>query len=248
MLRTIKLMILSTTLVALAVPAATAQEMTADDILKRLQAQRTRTLSFVAESTPEGAQETAVTAAAVDENAQISTAPSVDTGVLQLTPVKNASGNSDVNIAAGSDSATTTSSSQQISSGQPESLPVIAASAIPAEMEIAFTIDLTIYFDFDSSVLQAKSKTQLTALCQAILADTGEGRYQIIGHTDAKGKASYNKRLSQARADEVVRYMVSDCGIEPARLQAVGQGEERLKNDENPNSPHNRRVEVQVLS
>jgi outer membrane protein OmpA-like peptidoglycan-associated protein len=124
----------------------------------------------------------------------------------------------------------------------------VNVAAVPEDIEISFTIDLTIYFDFDSAILQAKSKTQLESLCQAILADTGDGQYQILGHTDAKGKPSYNKRLSQARADEVVRYIVSDCGVDPARLQAVGIGEERLKNVDDPNSSDNRRVEVQVLS
>ena len=123
------------------------------------------------------------------------------------------------------------------------------APATPLDQPaMPMTIDLTIYFDFDSALLLPKSKTQLTALCAAIKADTGEGTYQIIGHTDAKGKASYNQRLSQARADEVVRYMTTSCDIDSARLKAVGAGEGHLKLPGEPRSPENRRVEVQVLS
>ncbi len=214
MFRTAKFLVLSTTLAALSAPLVHAQEMTADDILKRLQAQRSRTLAFVTESTPEAGEETTMTAqGATQDDTQ-----TARTGALQLSPVDGAEA------------------------------PVVAVAAMPAEVAAALTIDLTIYFDFDSAVLQTKSKTQLNALCQAIASDSGEGRYQIIGHTDSKGRAAYNQRLSQARADEVVRYMVSDCGIGGDRLQAVGQGEMRPADAANPGSSKNRRVEVQVLS
>ena len=80
----------------------------------------------------------------------------------------------------------------------------------------------------------------------AMIAESVSGTYQIIGHTDASGSASYNLTLSQARADEVVRYMVRDCGIDAALLEAVGMGEASLKNTENPRSYENRRVEIKV--
>ena len=128
--------------------------------------------------------------------------------------------------------------------------------AIPEEM----VIDLTIFFEFDSALLKAESKSQVDALCSAIeaneaaLAANGEntaptehGGYQIIGHTDAAGSVQYNLRLSQARADEVVRYMVRECGIDGALLQAVGMGEARLKDPANPRADSNRRVEIQVV-
>ncbi len=249
MYRPFKIAVLIGTLTALAAPVAQAQEMTAEDILKRLQAQRTRTLSFVEESKPEGSDETAVSVTPANDTELATTAPSVDSGGLVLTPVDDGSGASSVALSTSSDGVSSQGSTQLATGQQSETLPVVStSSSVPEDMEITLTIDLTIYFDFDSAVLQAKSKTQLNALCQAIQADTSQGRYQIIGHTDAKGKASYNQVLSQARADEVVRYMVSDCGIDAARLQAIGEGENRLKAEDDPNSPENRRVEVQVLS
>ncbi|MCF6306096.1 MAG: OmpA family protein [Rhodobacteraceae bacterium] len=80
----------------------------------------------------------------------------------------------------------------------------------------------------------------------AMIAESTSGTYQIIGHTDASGSASYNLTLSQARADEVVRYMVRECGIDAALLEAVGMGEGRLKDTGNPRADANRRVEIQV--
>ena len=129
-------------------------------------------------------------------------------------------------------------------------------SAIPEEL----VIDLTIFFEFDSALLKTESKSQVDALCSAIQANEAalmasseaaveieHGSYQIIGHTDASGSVTYNLSLSQARADEVVRYMVRECGIDGNVLQAVGMGEGRLKNASDPRADQNRRVEIQVV-
>ena len=134
-------------------------------------------------------------------------------------------------------------------------------AAIPEEM----VIDLTIFFEFDSALLKTECKTQVDALCSAIQANedataamvadgiaaempaSSHGTYQIIGHTDASGSVQYNLSLSQARADEVVRYMVRECGIDGSILQAVGMGEGKLKDPANPRADANRRVEIQVV-
>lgn len=250
------------TLLALLAPSVQADEMTAEDILQRLQAQRSRTLGFVEASKPAGEtnEETAVTMAPVapvmtpvDESAG-STAPSVNTTGLTLqatdSGTDSGTGSSGLQLTASQDDTGTQSAPSVTTTQGNEAMPTLAtAPATPLDQPaMPMTIDLTIYFDFDSALLLPKSKTQLTALCAAIKADTGEGTYQIIGHTDAKGKASYNQRLSQARADEVVRYMTTSCDIDSARLKAVGAGEGHLKLPGEPRSPENRRVEVQVLS
>ncbi|GGA10419.1 OmpA family protein [Neptunicoccus cionae] len=239
------------TLLALLTPSVQADEMSAEDILQRLQAQRSRTLGFVEASKPAGnaAEETALTMAPADES-EGSVAPSVSSTGLTLQASDQGSGTSGLQLTATQD-ATGTQAAPSVTSGNgAETLPTLATASAtrPEQPSEAMTIDLTIYFDFDSALLQPKSKTQLTALCAAIKADSGEGTYQIIGHTDAKGKADYNKRLSQARADEVVRYMTTSCAIDQSRLQAVGAGEERLKIPADPGASENRRVEVQVLS
>ncbi len=133
-----------------------------------------------------------------------------------------------------------------------------AASTEGMVMPEDMVIDLTIFFEFDSALLKPESKTQVDALCSAISANeaalaaegtapAAHGAYQIIGHTDASGSVAYNLSLSQARADEVVRYMVRECGIDGNTLQAVGMGEGRLKDPSNPRADQNRRVEIQVV-
>ena len=49
----------------------------------------------------------------------------------------------------------------------------------------------------------------------------------IEGHSDSMGKDTYNKWLSQKRAEAVQDYLVSRYGIAKERLQAMGYGEER---------------------
>jgi outer membrane protein OmpA-like peptidoglycan-associated protein len=64
------------------------------------------------------------------------------------------------------------------------------------------------------------------------------------GYTDADGSSVTNQRLSEARAQSVVSYLVSQ-GIEPTRLRAVGYGERNpvAPNDTAYNKSLNRRIE-----
>ena len=129
------------------------------------------------------------------------------------------------------------------------------ASGAVAPVKVAYTeldkadqINFRIGFDFDSAVLRETEKPKLAALCTAMRA-VDVAVFRIVGHTDAAGTEVYNEKLSLLRAEEVKRHLVSEeCGIEPARLQAVGVGKRYLYNTEDPRSEDNRRVEFQALS
>ena len=101
-------------------------------------------------------------------------------------------------------------------------------------------------FDFDSAALRADQKPKLAGLCQAMKASNDVAVFQIVGHTDSSGSATYNQRLSLLRAQEVKRHLVSDCGIADTRLEAIGMGE-TIPYDQNvPLSYVNRRFEFQA--
>ena len=106
---------------------------------------------------------------------------------------------------------------------------------------------INISFDFDSAALRADQKPKLTKLCN-VIRNIDIERFKIMGHTDSSGSADYNQRLSRLRAEEVKRYMVSDCDIEEDRLVAVGLGESEPLNPSDPRADENRRVEFQVSS
>jgi OOP family OmpA-OmpF porin len=123
--------------------------------------------------------------------------------------------------------------------------PVAATTYV--ELDKSEQVNFQIAFDFDSAALRDDQKPMLSALCEVMNAIDVE-KFRIVGHTDASGSADYNQRLSQLRAEEVKRFLVSDCGIADSRLEAVGVGMDFLLDKEDPRSDVNRRVEFQAMS
>ena len=70
----------------------------------------------------------------------------------------------------------------------------------------------------------------------------------VAGHTDDRGKASYNKQLSERRAHAVRDYLISK-GVSADHLTANGYGEERPVADNNTKEGRsiNRRVELAII-
>lgn len=80
-----------------------------------------------------------------------------------------------------------------------------------------------------------------------VLEKNPELRLKLEGHTSVEGDAAFNQKLSEARAQAAVAFLVEHEGIDAARLEAVGKGSSELKNTENPMAPENRRTEFIVL-
>lgn len=114
---------------------------------------------------------------------------------------------------------------------------------LPRSEQVAYQVK----FAFDSAALSPAEKPRLREVCAAVKA-AGVQQFRIIGHTDASGSAEYNQKLSILRAEEVERFFVGDCGIEPARLEAIGVGEQFPYDAADPAAAANRRVEFQALS
>lgn len=106
------------------------------------------------------------------------------------------------------------------------------------------SLSLLIQFDFDSARVKTESRQALSNLSEAMKSDKLAGaRFAIEGHTDARGRADYNLRLSQQRA-EAVRALLRDAGVEEARLVASGKGSTEPANKDEPNAAENRRVRI----
>ena len=84
-----------------------------------------------------------------------------------------------------------------------------------------------IFFDFDKATLRPESATALDELV-VLLKENPNVTIELSAHTDYKGSAEYNKRLSQRRAESVVKYL-TEHGIENERLTPVGYGKEMPK-------------------
>ncbi len=104
-----------------------------------------------------------------------------------------------------------------------------------------------IYFDYDKATLRPESIEELERIVR-FLQENLTLKVEISGHTDSDGSDIYNLRLSQARAQAVVDYLVSR-GISPNRLIAKGYGESRpvAPNDTPENKQKNRRTELKIL-
>ncbi|HEC09331.1 MAG TPA: OmpA family protein, partial [Acidimicrobiales bacterium] len=82
-----------------------------------------------------------------------------------------------------------------------------------------------------------------------LLTDVPEGTLVAVeGFTDSQGDAAANQRLSEARAQAVVDYLVSQ-GVSPDVLRASGNGESRpvASNDTAEGRAQNRRIEFNVV-
>ena len=79
----------------------------------------------------------------------------------------------------------------------------------------------------------------------AIIKDIPNIKIDVRGYTDASGKKSVNKWISEARAKSVKLYLGSH-GINPEIIDYKGFGEDDLLYKDKPYSPLNRRVEIEI--
>ncbi|MEO6228244.1 MAG: OmpA family protein [Thermomonas sp.] len=121
-----------------------------------------------------------------------------------------------------------------------------APAPAPAPVSKPASINMQINFEYNSAEISGSSARTMTTLAKALASPQLEGRkFTVIGHTDAKGSAAYNKTLSDRRAAAVRSYLMNN-GVTASRLKAMGKGESQLLNSDQPNAAENRRVEIQA--
>lgn len=109
-----------------------------------------------------------------------------------------------------------------------------------------------IYYDYGKSDIRADAGKELNKLVR-ILQDNPTMKIELSSHTDARGGDAYNLKLSDARANSAVKYIISQ-GIDGARLVAKGYGETKLLNQcgndvkcSDEEHQFNRRTEFKIL-
>lgn len=133
--------------------------------------------------------------------------------------------------------------------------PVPSAPSVPPAPALATeapadapSVSLAIQFEYNSARVSAASRKTLQQLAQALQSpELAAYRFRIEGHTDAKGQAGYNRKLSQARADEVRQLLVAQ-GVAAARLSSIGMGASQLALPSQPFAAENRRVRIVNLA
>jgi outer membrane protein OmpA-like peptidoglycan-associated protein len=95
--------------------------------------------------------------------------------------------------------------------------------------DLADYLDLPIiYFDFDKSNIRLDAQNQLQKVI-AYMKQYPQVNIAIGSHTDSRANDTYNKNLSERRAQATKNYIISK-GISASRLTAKGYGETQLTN------------------
>ena len=118
-----------------------------------------------------------------------------------------------------------------------------AATKAPAA---AAGFDLMVNFELNSDELSESAKANLLEFFKALEDPRlANATFSIEGHTDATGPESYNLKLSERRAEAVVKFL-REQGADASRFTVKGLGEGDPRSDD-PFDPVNRRVETRIV-
>lgn len=104
-----------------------------------------------------------------------------------------------------------------------------------------------VFFDYNKATLKPESYLELDRVVK-LLTDNPSMRIELSGHTDNRGTAEYNQKLSEDRAKSCVDYLTSK-GIAPSRLEYKGYGETKPidTHDTEEGWANNRRTEFKII-
>jgi OmpA-OmpF porin, OOP family len=107
----------------------------------------------------------------------------------------------------------------------------------------------SVFFATGKSVIQTRSFKMLDQVAKVLQQHPEVDKVVIEGHTDDRGNAEANRKLSQARAEAVTSYLASK-GVDPSRLEAKGFGPDRplATNKTEKGRAANRRVEFIIVT
>lgn len=101
-------------------------------------------------------------------------------------------------------------------------------------------------FLFDKTEIVKETRTRINTVI-AFMNEFPKANLVVIGHTDNYGSDSYNQKLSEKRAQEVIQ-LIKNYGGDINRLKSVGYGETSpiTSNETEAGRQNNRRVEFRV--
>ena len=131
--------------------------------------------------------------------------------------------------------------------GMKQSLGFLDASAMKKAIDTDGRVALYINFDVDKATLRPDAQPTIAEINKLLGGDPAL-KLSIEGHTDNTGTPAHNQDLSTVRARSVLGALVG-LGIDPARLQSKGFGQDKplTDNASEDGRAKNRRVELVKL-
>lgn len=108
------------------------------------------------------------------------------------------------------------------------------------------TVKLDINFENNSAKIKTESDSKIQVYADFLIKNTNYDS-KIIGYTDSRGKASYNQKLSEKRAQSVVDSLIAK-GVNSQQLSSLGEGESNpiADNKTAEGRSKNRRIEAEL--
>lgn len=127
-----------------------------------------------------------------------------------------------------------------------EEITTMMAKGESVEGKTICAINDAINFDYGKSKIKSESYDYLNGLAETLIRTNA--KIKVKGHTDNRGTADFNMKLSNDRAKAVVDYLIKR-GVSPSKLTYEGYGMSLplTDNDTEEGRSLNRRVEFEIL-
>ena len=111
-----------------------------------------------------------------------------------------------------------------------------------------YSVDEKVLFDTDKSEIKPTAAEAIKQITASIGQRYGTSQVRVMGFADARGDKSYNRELSEKRAEAVKNYLVANGKIDASRVSVEPMGESKpvASNATVAGRQENRRVEIAV--
>src|SRR5690606_38451150 len=105
-----------------------------------------------------------------------------------------------------------------------------------------------IFFKFDSDEIACSKGFKEVENIASVVKKRDFSQVIVEGHTCSLGSQIYNRELSRKRAERIRLILISNHGIDPAKIIAIGKGEDKplASNKSDHGRRQNRRVEFKI--
>ncbi|HEX9024455.1 MAG TPA: OmpA family protein [Geobacteraceae bacterium] len=136
---------------------------------------------------------------------------------------------------------------EQCGPGAPPAAAEVPAPAAAGEQPVKVCIPLNIEFEINSATILPDYDLDIEKVADFMKRNPTTTAV-IEGHTDNVGAPTHNMKLSQRRAESVVRKLVDKYGIDRSRLEAKGYGMTRpiADNSSQEGRQKNRRIDAVI--